>query len=43
MSDRNDIEIENNTVHISYITKEDNLSKLIDYVREKQMLIILAI
>ena len=28
------IEIENNIVHISYKTKEDNLSKLIDYVRE---------
>ena len=28
------IEIENNTVHISYNTKEDNLSKLIDYVRK---------
>lgn len=31
------IEIENNTVHISYNTKEDNLSKLIDYVRENNV------
>ena len=31
------IEIENNIVHISYKTKEDNLSKLIDYVRENNV------
>lgn len=31
------IEIENNIVHISYNTKEDNLSKLIDYVRENNV------
>lgn len=31
------IEIENNTIHISYNTKEDNLSKLIDYVRENNV------
>ncbi len=31
------IEIENNTVHISYNTKEDNLSRLIDYVRENNV------
>ena len=31
------IEIENNIVHISYNTKEDNLSRLIDYVRENNV------
>lgn len=31
------VEIENNIVHISYNTKEDNLSKLIDYVRENNV------
>lgn len=31
------IEIENNTVHISYNTRDDNLSRLIDYVRENKV------
>lgn len=31
------VEVEGNTVHISYNTKEDNLSKLIDYVRENNV------
>ena len=31
------VEIENKTVHISYNTKEDNLSRLIDYVRENNV------
>lgn len=31
------VEIENNIVHISYNTKEDNLSKLIDFVRENNV------
>lgn len=31
------VETENNIVHISYNTKEDNLSKLIDYVRENNV------
>lgn len=31
------VEIENNTVHISYNTRDDNLSRLIDYVRENKV------
>lgn len=31
------IEIENNIVHISYNTRDDNLSRLIDYVRENKV------
>lgn len=31
------IEMENNTLHLSYNSKEDNLSKLIDLVRENQV------
>lgn len=31
------VEIEKNTVHISYNTKEDNLSRLVDYVRENNV------
>lgn len=31
------VEVDNNTVHIFYNTKEDNLSKLIDYLRENNV------